>query len=291
MFDTAVAARVQAASRLFPWRFLCSLAMPRCRGKRAFWCLEPAVLLRRRPGQDKNRESLENHRTQERGTGLGLARSMLRVQLGEFERRFSAGDERMALGRFGSVVVLAGCMLGGSVTTGLSAMIRLTTSTGAALRQPQIRSRQCQGRSIKTMMWPGFTPDPACRLRSPPNFENWRRVRDSEGAEGWVYHSLAVGPSYRCRHHEEWRPTLPRSTIARQAVVAARLQAGVSRPGRAPTAGAVSRATALTAGSNSSGCGGFTPTRRWNRRHAGPYMRAHEGELGRRRRPQNQEPY
>ena len=21
-------------------------------------------------------------------------------------------------------------------------------------------------------------------------FENWRRVRDSEGAEGWVYHSL-----------------------------------------------------------------------------------------------------
>lgn len=24
-------------------------------------------------------------------------------------------------------------------------------------------------------------------------FENWRRVRDSEGAEGWVYHSLLAG--------------------------------------------------------------------------------------------------
>ena len=24
-------------------------------------------------------------------------------------------------------------------------------------------------------------------------FENWRRVRDSEGAEGWVYHSLLSG--------------------------------------------------------------------------------------------------
>ena len=34
-------------------------------------------------------------------------------------------------------------------------------------------------------------------------FENWRRVRDSEGAEGWVYHSLLVGPPHRRRHHEE----------------------------------------------------------------------------------------
>src|SRR5690606_10190717 len=24
-------------------------------------------------------------------------------------------------------------------------------------------------------------------------FENWRRIRDSEGAEGWVYHSLLSG--------------------------------------------------------------------------------------------------
>jgi len=24
-------------------------------------------------------------------------------------------------------------------------------------------------------------------------YENWRRVRDSEGAEGWVYHSLLSG--------------------------------------------------------------------------------------------------
>jgi SH3-like domain-containing protein len=24
-------------------------------------------------------------------------------------------------------------------------------------------------------------------------FENWRRIRDSDGAEGWVYHSLLSG--------------------------------------------------------------------------------------------------
>ena len=28
-------------------------------------------------------------------------------------------------------------------------------------------------------------------------FENWRRIRDAEGAEGWVYHSLLVGPAHR----------------------------------------------------------------------------------------------
>ena len=33
-------------------------------------------------------------------------------------------------------------------------------------------------------------------VRSGPNkdqFENWRRIRDWEGAEGWVYHSLLSG--------------------------------------------------------------------------------------------------
>src|SRR3978361_1955608 len=64
------------------------------------------------------------------------------------------------------------------------------------------------------MTSPGSTPARACRTESPPNsttcarvaspacgrpvettaaFETGRRVRDSEGAEGWVYHSLLSG--------------------------------------------------------------------------------------------------
>ena len=30
-------------------------------------------------------------------------------------------------------------------------------------------------------------------LRVTAEFDNWRRIRDSEGAEGWVYHSLLSG--------------------------------------------------------------------------------------------------
>jgi SH3-like domain-containing protein len=60
-------------------------------------------------------------------------------------------------------------------------------------------------------------------------FENWRRVRDSEGAEGWVYHSLLAG-----------KRTVTISTRAKDDLaalyedadpmsdVAARLQAGVT---------------------------------------------------------------
>lgn len=59
-------------------------------------------------------------------------------------------------------------------------------------------------------------------------FENWRRVRDWEGAEGWVYHSLLSGkrtalitlksPDDLATLYEEADPKSP---------VAARLQSGV----------------------------------------------------------------
>jgi len=59
-------------------------------------------------------------------------------------------------------------------------------------------------------------------------FENWRRVRDSEGAEGWVYHSLLSGrrtavvtmksKDELASLHDQPDPESP---------VAARLQAGV----------------------------------------------------------------
>ncbi|MRU27417.1 aspartyl-trna synthetase, partial [Xylella fastidiosa subsp. multiplex] len=34
---------------------------------------------------------------------------------------------------------------------------------------------------------------PGLPVEITAEFENWRRVRDSEGSEGWVYHSLLSG--------------------------------------------------------------------------------------------------
>ena len=59
-------------------------------------------------------------------------------------------------------------------------------------------------------------------------FENWRRVRDSEGAEGWVYHSLLSGRRtavVTMKTKEELAPLYDRADPA--SAVAARLQAGV----------------------------------------------------------------
>ena len=96
-------------------------------------------------------------------------------------------------------------------------------------------------------------------------FENWRRVRDSEGSEGWVYHSLLSGRRtavVTMKTKDELAPLYDRADPS--SAVAARLQAGVvAQVKKCAAAGAASPATALTAGSNSSGCGASTPTRRW----------------------------
>ncbi|WP_296518664.1 SH3 domain-containing protein [Rhodopseudomonas sp.] len=59
-------------------------------------------------------------------------------------------------------------------------------------------------------------------------FENWRRVRDSEGAEGWVYHSLLSGrrTAVITMKSKDDLATLYDSADANSSV-AARLEAGV----------------------------------------------------------------
>ncbi len=59
-------------------------------------------------------------------------------------------------------------------------------------------------------------------------FENWRRVRDSEGAEGWVYHSLLSGrrTAVITMKKKDELAALHDSPDGSSAV-AARLQAGV----------------------------------------------------------------
>lgn len=59
-------------------------------------------------------------------------------------------------------------------------------------------------------------------------FENWRRIRDSEGAEGWVYHSLLSGRRTAVvtpRSKGDLTPLYDSTDPAR--VVAARLEPGV----------------------------------------------------------------
>ncbi|WP_424628698.1 SH3 domain-containing protein [Bradyrhizobium sp. SYSU BS000235] len=59
-------------------------------------------------------------------------------------------------------------------------------------------------------------------------FENWRRVRDSEGSEGWVYHSLLSGKrtAVVTMKNKNDLASIYDSADAKSAV-AARLQAGV----------------------------------------------------------------
>ncbi len=59
-------------------------------------------------------------------------------------------------------------------------------------------------------------------------FENWRRVRDSEGAEGWVYHSLLSGKRTAVITMKKKDDLAPLHDSPDEAsAVAARLQAGV----------------------------------------------------------------
>jgi SH3-like domain-containing protein len=59
-------------------------------------------------------------------------------------------------------------------------------------------------------------------------FENWRRIRDWEGSEGWVYHSLLSGRRTALvvpKQKDELVPIYERPDL--QAAVVARLQSGV----------------------------------------------------------------
>ena len=59
-------------------------------------------------------------------------------------------------------------------------------------------------------------------------FETWRRIRDSEGAEGWVLHSLLSGRRTGLVAPWSKEPTLPlRQKPDNDAALAARLEPGV----------------------------------------------------------------
>ena len=137
----------------------------------------------------------------------------------------------MALGRFGSLAVLVGCMLGASVTTGFSAKDTNPTTSGLPVpRYVSLKSDHVNVRAGPTkdndVAWV-YTRS-GLPVEITAEFENWRRVRDSEGSEGWVYHSLLSGRRtavVTMKTKDELAPLYDRADPA--SGLAARLQAGV----------------------------------------------------------------
>src|SRR3979411_355496 len=137
----------------------------------------------------------------------------------------------MALRRFCSVVVLACSLLGASTSSGFSAKDSALTTSGLPLpRYVSLKSDHVNVRAGPTkdndVAWV-FTRS-GLPVEITAEFENWRRVRDSEGAEGWVYHSLLSGrrTAGLTRKTEADRAALTDRSVQPRAV-AARRQAGV----------------------------------------------------------------
>lgn len=137
----------------------------------------------------------------------------------------------MALGRLSSVVALACVCLGASVSTSHSAKDNLQTTSGLPVpRYVSLKSDHVNVRAGPTkdndVAWV-YTRS-GLPVEITAEFENWRRVRDSEGSEGWVYHSLLSGRRtavVTMKHKDDLAPIYDRADPG--SAVAARLQAGV----------------------------------------------------------------
>jgi SH3-like domain-containing protein len=136
-----------------------------------------------------------------------------------------------ALGRFGVIAVLAGLLLGASVSTGYTAKDTALTSSGLPVpRYVSLKSDHVNVRAGPTkdndVAWV-YTRS-GLPVEITAEFENWRRVRDSEGAEGWVYHSLLSGRRtavVTMKHKDDL--ALLYESADKTSEVTAKLQAGV----------------------------------------------------------------
>jgi SH3-like domain-containing protein len=137
----------------------------------------------------------------------------------------------MALGRFCSMTVLAGCWLLTSVSTGFSAKDSAITTSGLPVpRYVSLKSDHVNVRAGPTkdndVAWV-YTRS-GLPVEITAEFENWRRVRDSEGSEGWVYHSLLSGRRtavVTMKNKDDLASLYDRPD--RTSAIAARLQVGV----------------------------------------------------------------
>jgi SH3-like domain-containing protein len=137
----------------------------------------------------------------------------------------------MALGRICSVAVLAAAMLGAWGGAGHAAKDSATPTSGLPIpRYVSLKSDHVNVRAGPTkdndVAW--VYTRAGLPVEITAEFENWRRVRDSEGAEGWVYHSMLSGRRtavVTMKVKDELAPLYDRADPG--SAVAARLQAGV----------------------------------------------------------------
>ncbi|WP_375413562.1 SH3 domain-containing protein [uncultured Bradyrhizobium sp.] len=137
----------------------------------------------------------------------------------------------MAFRQIFKTAVLAGVALGASVSTGFSAKDAAVSSSGLPVpRYVSLKSDHVNVRAGPTkdndVAWV-YTRS-GLPVEITAEFENWRRVRDSEGAEGWVYHSLLSGRRtavITMKTKEELASLYERPDTTGK--IAARLQAGV----------------------------------------------------------------
>ena len=137
----------------------------------------------------------------------------------------------MALGRICSVAVLAAAMLGALGGTGHAVKDSVTTTSGLPIpRYVSLKSDHVNVRAGPTkdndVAW--VYTRAGLPVEITAEFENWRRVRDSEGAEGWDYHSMLSGRRtavVTMKSRDELAPVYDRADSG--SAVAARLQAGV----------------------------------------------------------------
>ncbi len=139
---------------------------------------------------------------------------------------------KLTLWRFGAVVVLLVCLFDVAVGRGgVAAKDSVLTTSGLPVpRYVSLKSDHVNVRAGPTkdndVAWV-YTRS-GLPVEITAEYENWRRVRDSEGSEGWVYHSLLSGRRtavVTMKNKDDLAP-IYESAEATSAVTA-RLQAGV----------------------------------------------------------------
>src|SRR5213075_1544869 len=129
------------------------------------------------------------------------------------------------------VVVLSASVLGASLSTGFAAKDSVVTSSGLPVpRYVSLKSDHVKVRAGPTkdneVAW--IYTRAGLPVEITAEFENWRRVRDSEGSESCVYHSMLSGRRtavVTMKSKDELAPLYARADAS--SAIAARLQAGV----------------------------------------------------------------
>ena len=126
-------------------------------------------------------------------------------------------------------------MAGAALLSGESAFAANDLPTGTASGLPVPRFVSLRSDRVNVRVGPNRDQDVRwiyTRAGMPveiiAEFENWRRIRDWEGAEGWVYHSLLSGRRTAVivpKDKEELVPLHDGASV--EAPVVAKLQAGV----------------------------------------------------------------